>query len=60
MGGGGAIHQNVHSGLFWVVSLQLMFSESKCFKKAQNHLEPLGWHLALGESVPRGRFLQCL
>jgi len=54
MGGGGVIHQNVHSGLFWVVSLQLMFSESKCFKKVQNHLEALGWHLALGKSVPRG------
>lgn len=51
-GGGAEIHQNFHSGLFWVVSLQLMFSESKRFKKVQNHLEPLAWHLALGESVP--------
>lgn len=39
-GGGQAIHQNVHRGLFWVVSLQLIFSQNKCFKKVQSHLEP--------------------
>lgn len=34
-------------GLSWVVSLQAVLSENKCLKEVQNHLEPLGWHMAL-------------
>lgn len=35
-----AVHQEGHSGLFWVLSLQLIFSENKCFNKVLNHPEP--------------------
>lgn len=45
MGGEPATHQNVHSGLFWVVSLGwTIFLEDKCFRSTESLERPVLAH----------------